>query len=255
MAEVFTSDNSPTAAEIDSVAADLQESLEIGEEIEAAHNQKLAGKYKSAEELEKAYLELQSKLGEGDKANLKPELEETDSNNEVESTATSDILESLYTEYSSGNQVSDETLQKLSEVDPMDMAKAYVEARIKTGNQGLSESQARAIQDLVGGPNQYNTLVSWASDNWAPEEVAAFDSVVDTGNVGAIQLVLKALYYNYTEVNGVEGQTIQGKGAPRTEVFRSQSELIEAMNDSRYDSDPAYRNDVLRKLDNSEINF
>ena len=75
MAEVFTSDNSPTAAEMDSVAADLQESLEIGEEIEAAHNQKLAGKYNNAEELEKAYLELQSKLGEGDKANPKPELQ------------------------------------------------------------------------------------------------------------------------------------------------------------------------------------
>ena len=44
--------------------ADEQESLQIGEEMEQQQEQRLAGKYKSAEELEAAYLELQKKLGE-----------------------------------------------------------------------------------------------------------------------------------------------------------------------------------------------
>ena len=41
-----------------------QNSLEVGTEMENQQEQLLAGKYKNAEELEKAYVELQKKLGE-----------------------------------------------------------------------------------------------------------------------------------------------------------------------------------------------
>jgi hypothetical protein len=39
------------------------------------------------------------------------------------------------------------------------------------------------------------------------------------------------------------------------EVFRSQAELVAAMGDPRYDSDPAYRADVVEKLNNSDLEF
>ena len=44
---------------------------------------------------------------------------------------------------------------------------------------------------------------------------------------------------------------------PKTsgDVFRSQPELVAAMNDPRYDRDPAYRQDVIEKLDRSDLNF
>ena len=41
-----------------------QENLAVGEKLQADQEQLLAGKYKSSEELEKAYIELQKKLGE-----------------------------------------------------------------------------------------------------------------------------------------------------------------------------------------------
>ena len=44
--------------------ADEQDSLQVGEQMEEQQEQRLAGKYKNAEELEAAYLELQKKLGE-----------------------------------------------------------------------------------------------------------------------------------------------------------------------------------------------
>ena len=50
--------------------ADEQESLQVGEQLEAQEEQRLAGKYKNAQELEAAYIELQKKLGE------QPEAEE-----------------------------------------------------------------------------------------------------------------------------------------------------------------------------------
>jgi hypothetical protein len=40
---------------------------------------------------------------------------------------------------------------------------------------------------------------------------------------------------------------------PKTggDVFRSQQELVRAMSDPRYDNDPAYRQDIIEKLDRS----
>ena len=64
---------------------------------------------------------------------------------------------------------------------------------------------------------------------------------------------LKAQYQNAV---GYEGKMIQGKAAPnRGDVFRSQAELVAAMSDRRYDNDPAYRQDVIEKLDRSDLEF
>ena len=44
-----------------------QNSLEVGEKMQAEQEQLLAGKYKNAEELEQGYIELQKKLGSQEK--------------------------------------------------------------------------------------------------------------------------------------------------------------------------------------------
>ena len=48
----------------DNLTADEQDSLAVGEKIVEQQEQLLAGKYKDASELEKAYVELQKKLGD-----------------------------------------------------------------------------------------------------------------------------------------------------------------------------------------------
>ena len=48
----------------DNLTPEEQDSLAVGEKLQAEQEGLLAGKYKSAEELEKAYVELQKKLGE-----------------------------------------------------------------------------------------------------------------------------------------------------------------------------------------------
>jgi hypothetical protein len=78
---------------------------------------------------------------------------------------------------------------------------------------------------------------------------------VESGNVAAINLALQALYYRYTDAMGYEGDMIQGKPAQSMDVFRSQAEVVRAMNDPRYESDPAYRQDVFNKLDRSDLQF
>ena len=48
----------------DNLTPEEQDSLAVGEKLQEQQEGLLAGKYKNAEELEKAYVELQKKLGE-----------------------------------------------------------------------------------------------------------------------------------------------------------------------------------------------
>lgn len=59
MAETLSYDNTP---DTEVLSAEEQNSLEVGEKLVAEQEQLLAGKYKSAEELENAYLSLQKNL-------------------------------------------------------------------------------------------------------------------------------------------------------------------------------------------------
>ena len=59
--EITYDPSNPDAPEF---SPDEMDSLQVGEQLAEAEDQLLAGKYENAEQLEKAYLELQSKLGE-----------------------------------------------------------------------------------------------------------------------------------------------------------------------------------------------
>ena len=88
-------------------------------------------------------------------------------------------------------------------------------------------------------------------------EIEMYDRVMDQGDPAAVLFAVKALVAQYKDAVGSDGQLLTGKAAanPAKNQFRSQQELVAAMNDPRYDTDPAYRSDVLEKLENSELDF
>ena len=64
MAETMTYDaGTDTVSTSENLTADEQDSLQVGEAMQEQQEQVLAGKYKNAEELEKAYIELEKKIG------------------------------------------------------------------------------------------------------------------------------------------------------------------------------------------------
>ena len=120
----------------------------------------------------------------------------------------------------------------------------------------VTTAEINKIQNSVGGEAQYNKLVTWAGDNLSADKIKAFDDLVGTGNSAAIQLGVDALKSAYDAANGYEGRMLTGKAAEtRGDVFRSQAQLVKAMSDPRYDNDPAYRQDVVEKLNRSDIDF
>jgi hypothetical protein len=161
-------------------------------------------------------------------------------------------------EYSKNGELSQETLDAFSQMSSQDLVKAYFEMQENTpsvSGRELSNQEVNQLQNMVGGQAAYNQLTSWAAENFSEGEIEAFDSLVESGNTNAIQLALQALYYRYTDSMGVEGNMLTGKPARSQDVFRSQAELVRAMADRRYDNDPAYRQDVIDKLERSDIEF
>ena len=253
MAEVMSMLSDESQGELN---AEEQESLQIGEQMEQQQETMLAGKYKNAEELEAAYIELQKKLG-APKENEEPE-ETTESEDEVteEDTADSSLFDRLYEE--SKGEFSEETLKEISNAKPEELAKMYLDYRYNntTEKEVLSEQDATGLKNSVGGDEAYTQMMQWANDNLSEQEISMYDSVMETGNAGSAYFAMQALSYRFNDSVGVDGKLLQGKAPTNSSRgFKSQAEVVAAMSDPRYDRDPAYRQEIMSKLENSNVNF
>ena len=264
MAETLTVDTTPQTETLpDNLTPEEQDSLALGEKMAQDQEQLLAGKYKNAEELEKAYMELQTKLGEQDKEETETASTEEESSEPKLSEGASLITDAQKEYYDNDNKLSEETLAKFSEMSSSDLLQAYIElnannpAEPQAEAADISEAQIAEIKESAGGDKAYANVVNWAKANLDSSQTEAFDEVVNTGSVQAIKLAVAGLKSEYDKANGVEGRMVTGKTAPPQsgDVFRSQAELVEAMSDRRYDNDPAYRQDVIEKLERSGLDF
>lgn len=195
--------------------SDEQDSLSVAESLEGGEQPLLAGKFKDSQALEQAYVELQKKLGEP--------------RDEVQST-----------------EEKSESTESEEETSP----------EPETDNETLSEAQAEQLMEMVGGDKAYKSMLDWAGDNFAKEEVEMYDGVMESGNPNAIFFAVQALQARYNDAVGSDGQLLTGRGTQDTDdSFKSQAELVAAMSDSRYDRDPAYRAELMRRLENSDVQF
>ena len=260
MAETLTYDNTPDA---EVLTPDEQDSLQIGEQLQEEQEQLLAGKYTNAEELEKAYIELQRKLGDSDEGDEEEVIEdegEVHEDTEPEYTEAQSLISSASQEYAETGNISDEMMKQFGEMSSQDLVEAYMNIQANAPEAvaaELSESEVNTIKNSVGGDQAYDNVMQWAGENLDPDQIDAFDNIIATGNSTAIQMMVNGLKAQYDSSNGYEGRMLSGKSAnaSSSDVFRSQAELVAAMSDSRYESDPAYRNDLLEKLDRSDLNF
>ena len=290
MAETLTMESNVETTTLDNLSAEEQNSLEVGEQMQQAQDNLLAGKYKNAEELEKAYKELEQKLGSQDEPAAEPEAEAEPQT--IEEELSQGYREDGTVDYAKvtetyGSEISD-VMQKAG-VDPWaisqefhdnqgqytpEMVKqltdaGFSEAAVKSYFAGraaesgytskvedITDSQIADIQTKAGGAETYKNLVGWAQQNLSEASINAFDNVINTGTIDEINFAVAGLKAQYDNANGFEGKMYTGK-APQNnrDVFRSQAELVAAMSDKRYDNDPAYRQDIIEKLDRSDLDF
>ena len=259
MTEKLTYD--PTPADAPEFTEDEQNSLEVADRLGQEENELLAGKYRNAEELEQAYIELQKKLGSSEEETEEDPSTLDEQEEEEWSEGASVIIEASDEYYANEGQLSAETMQKFTEMSSTDLVNAYMEIQANAPEQtqaespDLTDAEMNSVYNSAGGEAEYEKLTSWAAENLAENKLDAFNSIIDRGDATAIQIAVAGLRSEYENQEGYEGRMLTGKGARATDGFRSQAEVVAAMNDPRYDRDEAYRQDVYDKLEKSNVAF
>ena len=233
----------------------------------------LAGKYTSVAELEKAYQELQSQFSRDRSGQEEPEdSEEGEEEEVVEERGAKEIygdliggkLEEAGIDFADMN----ERWQASGELTKSDY-KVLGEAGFSTamvdsylaglGYQQAADSQMSAqqvidVKNAVGGEAEYNSMVEWAAANLTPEDINAFDEVVNTQPLSVIKLAAEGMYAKYSNNVGREPKLYGGRSpAAGADVFESSAQVVEAMGDPKYKTDAAYRKKVQTKLGRSSV--
>jgi hypothetical protein len=248
----------PTPADQPEFNEAEQEALAIGEAAAKEQEAAYAGKFKDAEELEKAYIELQKKLGESNENEELREQEETPEE-EVESNPAIDLITEASQLYAEKGELTPEVMEQFTSMSSTDLVNAYIEMQgnlPQAESPDLTEGEVNQIQNTAGGEEGYKQLMAWSGENLDQADIEAFDALVESGNARLIRLAVSGLRSEMEKAVGFDGEMVTGRAPNQpADVFRSQAEVVQAMSDPRYDRDPAYRNDVFEKLSRSDIDY
>jgi hypothetical protein len=234
-------------------SAEELDSLAVGERLAEQEQQLLAGKYQSAEELERGYLELQKRLSSP--AEEEPQVEEApEAEEEEEIEVDGDLFDAIMESYRTG-EWDDNLVEEVGKMDPIDVANMFLTKQGEAQQTAVAtEEDVTQIQDSIGGIDEYQNMLQWAGQNLSEQEINLYDAAMDRGDPLTMFFAAQALNSRYQDAVGYDGEMLTGS-APRntSNAFRSQAELIAAMSDPRYDKDPAYRQDIADKLAVSNI--
>ena len=206
----------------------------------------LPEKFKSAEELAKAYGELEKKMSA-------PQQEEQPVESVEENTEPEEVqqLDKYYDEFIENNQLSEKSYEEL---DAMGLSKDLVDGYI-AGQKALADNDVSEVQKVVGGQDNYAQLLDWSAKNLSPSEKDAFNDTIDNGSTEQVKIAVLGLMSkagmspNSNQQNLFEGDV----NVTNTDSFGSVAQVTEAMNDPRYAKDPAYRKEVEEKLARSSV--
>ena len=220
----------------------------------------IGGKFKSQDDLLKAYNELQKKLGQDtpEETDEEPEAEEETTEEVPEDQPevikqTTDYMVELQKAYGDNGELPEEAIEHFGKMDPKDLIQSYLAYSSKTRAGTVQQSEINAIKNAVGGEEAYTEMLDWARDNLEPDEISDFNAVTATGNVAAIRFAVDSLGNRWKSNVGYEAPLVTGKRASSKPAgYRSHAELARDIADPRYTSDPAFRADVEDRLSRSQ---
>jgi len=151
-------------------------------------------------------------------------------------------------EWSSGQAVSDETVAELEAAGiPKEIFGVYLE-----GLQALATKTMGEIHTFTEGADNYNAMASWAAEKLSDAELDAFNTALD--NPQLRENAVRGLYARYSSARPSEGNLITPAGTPSQggDVYTDKSQLIADQRNPLYQTDPAFRQTVVDKLQRSQ---
>lgn len=225
----------------------------------------LPEKFKSAEDMAKAYSELEKKLGSRQSADEPPPEATEKAQDGQEQQEATDVQEEAKKAVENAGLNFDELSARYWENGQLDQAdyqaleksgipKTLVDQFI-AGQEAILNATRNSVFAEVGGEQAYSDMTEWAHETFSKAEIVAYNRAVDSGDMNTAMMAVKGLKARYeAEVGREPSRSVKGGNAQASaNAYRSLAEMQKDMSDPRYKSDPAFRKDVERKLANSDI--
>lgn len=262
-----------------------QEQAQLAEPQQEEEQQLLAGKFKSVEDLEKAYQEAQRLISQRGQKGPEPEESEPEL---TPAQYTPELGKQLY-----GDTVA--TAIEAAAINPLEMAEkvyagedvsSYVDALVDKGGlprgvvetylqgispakanppgspdsstQGLTDADVVELKAMVGGEQQFQQLSQWAISNLDPQELADYNAAVDSGSKAAARFAIKQLQVRAAG-SGQEPKLFGGGSAIKADVFENDQQAVDARSKRDkggkflYETDPKYRQWYDKTLARSNV--
>ena len=253
------------------------------EQEQLQEEEAILGKFKSPQDLAKAYAELQRKMGQqsGEQPQTAPQTEpdaapqqetsysatdaaEIYGQNAVEALAGKGLdLGKVMWQADQGQDISVHYAALAESFNvPQTVVENYVssqQAGSSAASDGMSDADSNAILQEVGGQDAFDQLSAWGKENMSEQERSSYNAAVDSGNTEAVRWALKSMQSRQGLIQQDVEPQLYGGGAPVSDkqVFQSQQQVLDAMNKRNdrgqrlYDVDEAYRNKVAMILHSS----
>lgn len=157
-------------------------------------------------------------------------------------------MEKARTEWSEGQAVSDETVAELEAAGiPKEIFGIYLK-----GLEAITTQTMGEIHTFTDGKDNYDAMATWAAQKLSDAELDAYNAALD--NPQLRENAVRGLYARYAQARPSEGNLITPAGTPSQagDVYTDRSQLIADQKDARYQTDPAFRQGVMDKLQRSQ---
>lgn len=179
-----------------------------------------------------------------DASDIKPEDVDLDNPEEVSNVLDKKGVDynSLAEEYLNNGKLSEKSMAELEAAGiPAEMVNDYIK-----GYEARAELERNELAQCVGGREEMESIITWASNNLKKEEIYALNAI---RNKFELESVLIGLKTRMEEKEGKIPNYQKGTGDKTAVVgFRSKAEMAEAIRNPKYKIDEAYRADVRKKI-------
>ena len=211
----------------------------------------LPEKFKSPEDLAKAYAELETKLGKPAESKADPNAQPAPDQVQQELASKGLDLSEFSSEFNTKGELSAESYDKLEKAGyPRNYVDQYIEGQ--KARAALYESEVRAV---AGGEQSFSEMIEWAKSNLNPTEISAYNAAIDSGDPNIAKLAVAGIYQKFTNARPTEPTLFKGttNASGSSDVYESIAQMQKDMASPEYKTDPAFRARVQAKLGRSNI--
>lgn len=173
----------------------------------------------------------------------------------IENGLTPEAAAKIEAEYEANSELSAESLAAL---EAAGFKASFVKSFLQ-GQESLATQYVNGIIDYAGGKANWDVLIGHLQSN-SPETVEVLEDAIGRQDLKAIKATINLAKASHKAKFGAaparnvasKAPAVAARAAPqgpKVEGFKSSDEMVKAMSDRRYQTDPKYREEVRRKVE------